>query len=193
MSTQPVEHPTAQEYLAFERGSEEKHEYVRGEIRLMSGASRAHNLIGVNLSRVIGNQLLDRPCEAYLGDMRVKVAADGRYVYPDLAVACDEPEFEDSSLDTLLNPNAIIEILSKSTAEYDRVEKFASYRTLESLREYLLVSQHTPQIEHFVRLDDGAWRFNPVEGLSSELQLVTAELKLPLAEIYAKVRFEADA
>lgn len=195
MSTQPVPSrtPSAADYLAFERGSEEKHEFVGGEIRLMSGATRAHNLIGVNLTRVIGNQLVDRPCEAYTNDMRVKVAADGQYVYPDFLVACDEPEFEDGEFDTLLNPTAIFEILSRSTAEYDRVEKFASYRTLGSLREYVLVSQHAAKIEHFVRLEDGAWRFNPVEGLSSQLELVTADLKLSLSEIYAKVRFEADA
>lgn len=192
MSTQPIPARTAEEYLAFERASEERHEFVNGQIRLTSGASRAHNLIAMNLSRVVGNQLKGRPCEAYSVDMRVKIAEDGRYTYPDMAIVCEEPEFEDAVLDTLLNPNALVEILSPSTGDYDRGEKFAGYRNLPSLLEYVLISQHRPQVEHFVRLDEGSWRFNPTEGVNGSVQLVTAELQLPLAELYDKVRFETD-
>lgn len=193
MSSQPAERMTAEQYLEFERASEEKHEFVGGRIRLMSGASRAHNLIAANLAATVVGQLRDRPCEAYLGDMRVRVDADGRYTYPDLSIVCEPPEFADATFDTLLNPNALIEILSKSTADYDRGEKFTSYRTLGSLKEYVLVEQLRPHVEHFVRLDDGGWRFNPIEGLDGAVKLVTADVTLPLAEVYAKVRFETDA
>lgn len=192
MSTQPVPKITAAEYLAFERKSEERHEFVRGAIRLMSGATREHNLIAVNLARLIGSQLVGKPCEAYLTEMRVKVEADGRYTYPDVSVVCGGPEFEDGVFDTLLNPNAIIEILSKSTADYDRGDKFSAYRLLPSLREYVLVSQDAPFVEHFVRLDEGAWRFNPIEGLDGEVRLVAAEVRLPLREVYDKVTFKPD-
>ncbi|QDT67146.1 hypothetical protein MalM25_00430 [Planctomycetes bacterium MalM25] len=192
MSTQPIPARTAEEYLAFERASEERHEFVNGQIRLMSGASRAHNLIAMNLSGLVHAQLKGRPCEAYSVDMRVKIAEDGRYTYPDMAVVCDEPEFEDAVFDTLLNPNALVEILSPSTGDYDRGEKFASYRNLTSLREYVLISQHRPQVEHFVRLGDGGWRFSPTEGADGLVQLVTAEIQLPLAELYDKVRFDTD-
>lgn len=192
MSTQPVPQiTTAAEYLAFERKSEERHEYVNGEIRLMSGASRAHNRITANLGLVLGNSLKGKPCEYFLTDMRVKIAADGRYTYPDVSVVCGGSAFEDGEVDTLLNPNVVIEVLSKSTAAYDRGDKFASYRNLPSLREYLLVSQDSPTVEHFVRLDDGAWRFNPTEGLDGEIRLTTVDVRLPLRDLYDKVDFEA--
>ncbi|TWT96613.1 hypothetical protein Pla108_23820 [Botrimarina colliarenosi] len=191
MSTQTApKTTTAADYLAFERKSEEKHEFVNGQIRLMSGASRNHNRIAANIGTLLGVGLKGKPCEHFISDMRVKVASGGRYTYPDLSVVCGGPEFEDDVLDTLLNPNAIFEILSKSTAEYDRGDKFASYRNLPSLKEYLLVSQDAPQVEHFTRLDDGAWRFNPTEGLDSEVRLVTAEVVLTLRDIYDKVSFE---
>lgn len=193
MSTGSVETPrryTAEEYLALERQSEEKHELVDGELRLMSGASRAHNLIAVNLAATLHGALKGKPCETYVADMRVKVSADGSYLYPDATIVCDEPEFEDASVDTLMNPNAVIEILSKSTASFDRGSKFASYRSLPSLREYVLIAQDAPSVEHFVRLDDGAWRFNPTTGLDQELHLVTSDLVLPLRDLYDKVQFE---
>jgi Uma2 family endonuclease len=190
MSTQPIPKSTAVEYLAFERKSEERHEFVNGEIRLMSGASRNHNRITANIGLVLGNSFKDKPCEYYLTDMRVKIDANGRYTYPDVSVVCGGPEFEDGVFDTLLNPNALFEVLSKSTAAYDRGEKFTSYRNLPSLREYVLVSQESPAVEHFVRLEDGAWRFNPIEGLDGEIQLVTVDVRLTLQDIYDKVAFE---
>lgn len=190
MSTQPIPKSTAAEYLAFERESEERHEFVNGEIRLMSGASRNHNRITANIGLVLGNSLKHKPCEYYLTDMRVKIDANGRYTYPDVSVVCGGPEFEDGVFDTLLNPNALFEVLSKSTAVYDRGEKFTSYRNLPSLREYVLVSQESPAVEHFVRLEDGAWRFNPIERLDGEIQLVTVDVRLTLRDIYDKVVFE---
>jgi len=121
---------TPGEYLELERKSEIRSEYVAGRIYVMSGASRRHNLIAGNLFREISAQLRSKPCEAYVGDMRVKVGPTGMYTYPDIVAVCDEPRFEDSFIDTLLNPAVLVEVLSESTEAYDRGEKFAHYRRL---------------------------------------------------------------
>ncbi|HEX7956720.1 MAG TPA: Uma2 family endonuclease, partial [Pyrinomonadaceae bacterium] len=115
---------TPDEYLAVERGSEVKSEYLAGEVFAMVGASRRHNLIASNIIRVLGNQLLERPCNVYPSDMRVKVGAIGKYTYPDVTVACAEEMFDDAEQDTLLNPLVIVEVLSESTEAYDRGKKF---------------------------------------------------------------------
>lgn len=133
MSTDPIQalpnkQWTAEEYLAYERKSDEKHELIDGEIYAISGASRNHNRIAVNLVRNLGNLLVNSSCELYANDMRVKVS-HCQYFYPDLAVVCDPLEFEDSEVDTLLNPNLIIEVLSPSTENHDRGRKFLLYRS----------------------------------------------------------------
>lgn len=130
------------EYLAVERQHEYKSEYIDGEMIAMVGASRRHNIIGINITREISQQLKGRPCENYASDMRVRIPSKRMYTYPDVVVVCDEPRFEDDYLDTLLNPTVIIEVLSKSTEPYDRFQKFAFYRTSASLAEYVLVAQH---------------------------------------------------
>jgi Uma2 family endonuclease len=129
-----------EEYLAFERKSPIKHEFCDGSIFAMARANRWHNLITGNLYRTVSAQFLDRPCEAYISDMRVLVSATGLYTYPDIVAVCDERRFEDSEVDTLLNPNLIVEVLSPSTETYDRGKKFAHYRRLESLGEYVMVA-----------------------------------------------------
>src|SRR5438105_11912 len=142
---------TAEQYLALEREADYKSEYVNGQIYAMSGASREHNLIAFNLITALGTQLRGRPCEGYGGDMRVKVSPTGMYTYPDVSVVCGEPHFDDAQLDTLTNPTVIIEVLSPSTELFDRGGKFAHYRTLQSLSDYVLVAQDKMQVEHFVR------------------------------------------
>ena len=133
---------TPEEYLAIERKSETKGEFYSGEVFAMVGASKRHNLIAANVIRVLGNQLLDRPCNVYPSDMRVKVSATGKYTYPDVVVACEEELFDDEEKDTLLNPVLIIEVLSESTEAYDRGKKFEHYQYIESLTDYLLVTQN---------------------------------------------------
>lgn len=193
MSTQPVKRYSAEEYLAIERESDTKHEFYAGDLFAMSGASREHNLIAYSLARVIGNALEDRPCEAYGSDMRVKVDRTGLYTYPDGVVTCEEPRFEDDQVDTLMNPQVVFEILSDSTEKYDRGKKFAHYRQIESLRDYVLISQDEPLVEHYARQADGRWSLDAVGGLESTARLETIGVELPLAELYAKVRFEAEA
>ncbi len=148
---------SAEGYLAMERASDIRHEYMDGEIFAMTGASRKHNLINGNVFASLHSQLKNRPCEIYSNDMRVKMDEAGRYVYPDIVVACDTPRFEDEQLDTLLNPTLIIEVLSDSTEAYDRGGKFAAYRHLESLQEYVLIVQHEARIEHYVRQAQESW------------------------------------
>ncbi|HZO87468.1 MAG TPA: Uma2 family endonuclease [Chthonomonadaceae bacterium] len=136
-----------QEYLAHERKAETKSEYHGGRIVAMAGASKGHNRITVNLIRHLANQLEGTSCEPFANDLRVRVPACDKYDYPDVAVVCGEPQFEDSHLDTLLNPTLIIEVLSDTTEAADRGEKFACYRTLASLTTYVLVAQKRPSVE----------------------------------------------
>ena len=142
---------TPEEYLAKERKALTKSEYRDGRMYAMPGASREHNLITGNTLVELHVQLRNRVCEVYPSDMRVKVSAAGTYTYPDIVVVCDEPLFDDTYFDTLLNPTVLVEVLSPSTAAYDRGEKFTSYQKLDSLCEYVLISQDSVCVEHYLR------------------------------------------
>lgn len=189
MSTQPKTRLTPEEYLAIERAAETKSEYFDGEMFLMSGASRKHNLIAVNATGELRQQLKSKPCEVYSNDMRVKVSATGLYTYPDVVVVCGEPQFEDDYVDILLNPTVIVEVLSKSTASFDRGNKFNHYRSLPSLAEYLTVAQDEYKIEHHVKQPDGKWLLTDVRGIESTIKLASIECALAFSEVYDKVVF----
>jgi Uma2 family endonuclease len=152
VSTQFEPRPaTAEDDLAAERASETRSEYFAGQILAMTGASRADNVIAGNSHGLVWTQLRGRPCEAYIGDMRVKVNTSGGYTYPDVVVVCGEPRFEDEHVDTLLNPTLIVEVLSPSTERYDRGRKLEHYRRIPSLAEYVLVAQDARRIEWYTR------------------------------------------
>ena len=191
MATAALNRYTPEEYLALERNAEFKSEYIDGRIIAMTGAQRPHVTIVHNLDRELGNRLLDSGCEVYPTDMRVKISPSGRYVYPDLSVSCD-PQFEDSEVDTLLTPLVIVEVLSESTERYDRGEKFHHYRKIESLREYVLVSQETHRVESYTR-EGEFWRYSSVDDLDGVLVLGSLGLEIPLRRIYAKALRPADA
>lgn len=178
-----------QEYLEYERKAETKHEYHDGTIVAMAGASWAHNLITADTSRHLGNQLEGGPCVVVSTDLRVSVPECNKYYYPDGIVVCGEPRFEANVFDTLLNPLLIIEVLSDSTERIDRIEKFDCYGTLASLTDYVLISQHTPRIEHYSRLPDGGWHYVVARGLEATLPLPTIGCELRLAAVYARVTF----
>ncbi len=182
---------TELEYLDQERRAENRSEFYHGQIYAMAGASRAHNLIMVNLTRELSQQLKGRPCEVYSSDMKVKVKPSGLYTYPDVTVVCGEPRFDDAQNDILLNPKIIIEVLSPSTEACDRGDKFEHYRRLASLSDYILVSQHRCRIEHFSRQADGRWLLVEVNDLQADLALDSIGCALPLAEIYERVVFES--
>ena len=188
MTSQPkTTYLTPEEYLTFERKAEYKNEYIDGEIIAMTGASRRHNLITINLGREISQQLKGRPCETYGGDMRVRIPSKRMYTYPDVVVVCDEPQLEDDYLDTLLNPTVIIEVLSKSTEPYDRFKKFAFYRTIESLAEYILVAQHEYRVEQHTKQTDGRWLLSDHRSLEDVVELASIQCILALREVYDKV------
>jgi Uma2 family endonuclease len=147
---------TPAEYLQLERAAAYKSEYRNGQSVAMTGASRAHNLVAGNFFRELSTQLQGGACEAYVNDMRVKVSPTGLYTYPDVVVACPPIDFEDAEVDTLLNPVVIVEVLSPSTELYDRSEKFAHYRRLDSLKEYVLVAQDRLLVERYA-LEGGRW------------------------------------
>ena len=180
-----------EEYIALERKATLKSEYLSGEIVAMSGASDTHNLITMNTSTALYNQLADRGCRVYASDMRVGVSAGVSYFYPDIAVTCNKPRFEDDVFDTLINPQVIIEVLSDSTACYDRGEKFIRYRQLESLQEYILISQDKVRIEHYLR-QGKQWIPSEFNALEDVLPLVSIDAELSLNQIYRFVELETD-
>ena len=187
MSLQPKTTYTAEEYLAIDRLSDFKNEYFNGEVFAMTGASRKHNLITANVTSSLNPQLKGRQCEVYASDMRVKVRSTGLYTYPDVVVVCGSPAFEDKEIDTLTNPTLIIEVLSKSTEGYDRGDKFGHYRKLDSLSEYILISQDKHHIEHYVRQPDNQWLLSETDDLQITIELPAINCRLALADIYDKV------
>jgi Uma2 family endonuclease len=178
---------TPEEYLDLERNTDTRNEYLNGEIFAMTGASRKHNLITVNVGSSLHSQLKGQQCEAYTTDMRIKITASGLYTYPDVVVACTSPVFEDERIDTLLNPTVIIEVLPKSTTGYDRGDKSEYYRTLDSLSEYLLVAQDKPHVEHYVRQPGNQWLLSEADGLSGAIDLRSINCRLVMSDIYDKV------
>ena len=188
MSTVQTDLLTPAEYLEIERHSEIKHEYINGRMYAMSGASRQHIKIALNVAASLRTQLRDRNCDVYMADMRVNIDRSGKYVYPDVVAVCGEQHFEDSEVDTLLNPTAIVEVLSDTTERYDRGEKFDYYRTIASLREYVLVAQNAMRVEHYV-LRDGEWVFSALKAAEERLVLGSIGCEISLADIYENVDF----
>lgn len=183
---------SVEEYLELERAAEIRSEYLQGRIVAMSGASLRHGAISMNLSGLLHAQLRSRPCQAFAADMRVQVAEADFFTYPDIAVVCDEPQLADSHHDTLLNPTVLIEVLSPSTADYDRGRKFEHYRHLTSLREYVLVAQDRVHVEHYTRQDDGSWRLTETDDAGAEIRLPSIDCALRLQDVYEKVPLEQD-
>jgi Uma2 family endonuclease len=189
MSTLSKPYLTPEQYLEIERKAEFKSEYYQGEMFAMSGARRAHNLIATNTVRELSQQLLERPCEVYSSDMRVKVSSTGLYTYPDVVVVCGEPRFLDDEFDTLLNPTVILEVLSESTEAYDRGRKFELYRSLESLGEYVMISSLRVRAERYTRQADGSWNYISKTSLEDAIDLKSVDCHLRLADVYERVAF----
>ncbi len=177
---------TPQEYLAMERAADYKSEYVSGEIFAMAGTSFKHAIIVANLIRELGGQLRGAPCRAVANDLRVSVQATRAYTYPDVVVVCGPPQFGDEHLDTLLNPTVLIEVLSDSTEAFDRGGKFAHYRRLESLQEYVLITQTLMRVEHFVR-DGERWVLSELSQPEDMLRLASLQAAVRLSDIYEDV------
>ena len=185
-------HLTPETYLKLERKAITKSEYVNGEIIAMAGASFAHNFITLDTATHLNNQLMDRECQAATGDLRVKVPRTESYFYPDIVVVCGEPQAEDNAFDTLLNPTLIIEVLSASTETYDRDEKFTHYRQIDTLQEYILISQDRAEVVQYCR-QEPEWIATAFQALEDVIRLSSIGCELPLRHIYRRVKFDSDS
>ena len=186
---------TLAEYFELERTSAEKHEYVDGEILIMAGGSENHSLIITNTIRSIGNRLQGKPCRVYESNLRIRIPRTPLYVYPDVSIICGptKRDHDDPTGNSFTNPRLVIEVLSPSTELYDRGRKFERYMQLESLEEYVLVSQETARVESFWRREGGSWLLTPVSGIEGAAKLRSLDIELPLREIYAGVEFPPPA
>ncbi len=192
MSAIPVTQHTLVEYLAREETAVYKSEFYRGQIFAMSGGTPEHNTVGGNVFAALRGRLRGSPCRPFNSDQRIRIPANGLTTYPDVAVVCGELQRDPLATSAINNPSVIFEVLSKSTENYDRSEKFQLYSQLDSFREYVLVAQDKPRVERFVRRDDGSWILTNFVGLDAVVELTTLGCSLTLAEIYEDVTFRPD-
>jgi Uma2 family endonuclease len=187
MSQPAVKLVTEVEYLAFEREAMDRHEYYGGEIFPMNGASFKHNVIEDNLRVILGTHLKGKKCRSFGSNLRIHISENSLYTYPDILIVCDEPKFIDGEFDTLTNPAVIIEILSPSTANYDRGAKFDFYREIKSLKEYILIDSTTTHFVHYSKNEDLTWILSESKNLQAEFFISSIMLAVPLTEVYAGV------
>ena len=183
---------SVEEYLAIEEAANRKSEFYDGEMFAMAGGSFAHSLIATNILAGLRDRLRGGPCRPLNSDLRVVVAKSGLYTYPDVSVVCGPPQFAASSATTLVNPSMIVEVLSPSTERYDRTAKFWHYEKIESLRDYLLVTQDEAFVQHFFRQAPGSqqpeqWFYAAYKGMEEILRLPSLKIELPLREVYEGV------
>lgn len=181
---------TVSEYLRFERDSETKHEFHDGLVVDMAGGSVAHALITANLSRALGNALVGKPCTAYSSDLKIWIHKRRRYLYPDHSVVCGEPTAPPEAGDEAAeNAMVIFEVMSPSSARYDQAGKFRLYKDLASLREYVVLEQDEPTVDVYRPQAGGIWAVEEYSGLDAEVVLASIDVRLKVADLYAKVRF----
>lgn len=185
---QKVPRLTPMEYLAIERAARTKSEFYDGEMFAMAGGTATHSLIGTNLAGEFRSLLRGKKCVPYNADLRIQVQSTGLFTYPDLSVICGPLQFTDGE-DTVTNPSVLVEVLSPSTEAYDRGQKFLQYRQIPTLREYLLVNQHEPLLELFIRQEGSIWLLREAAGLDARLEIPSLQIAVSLAEIYANVEF----
>lgn len=174
------------EYLEMEREADYKSEYFRGEIFAMAGAGFNHNRITENISIEIGSFLKGKSCKSYSSDLRIHIPINGLYTYPDFLIICGKNEYLDIRKDTVLNPTVIVEVLSKSTSAYDRGEKFHFYRSIPTLKEYVLIDSSSIAAEVFRKSDEGVWFLaSEAYNITEAIELGSIDLKLNLTDIYA--------
>lgn len=177
-------------YLEMERAAEMKHEYFKGEVFAMSGASCGHNDISFNINRLVASFLHGKGCKLYGSDFRIHIPENTLFTYPDFSIVCGKANTEEIYTDNLTNPNVIIEILSKSTKDYDRGTKFNLYRSIKTLNEYILIDSTSVSVEIFTRQPDNSWVLTEFKQLSDSFVIATIQLTLHLQDIYDDVSFE---
>ena len=183
---------TVEEYLAMEEVAEYRSEYFEGEIFAMAGGSPNHDRIAGDCDHVISDSIRSKGCETFTSNMKVRIENSKAYYYPDLSVACGA-EFDENGLGALTNPILLIEVLSKSTEAFDRGKKFHRYKQIKSFREYVLISQDEPHIDTSYKTEDGIWQLDSFSGLDDVLVLRSLGIKVKLADIYRRVKFEKES
>ena len=178
-----------EEYLAEERAALDKHEYYQGEVFAMSGASLKHNVIFSNLFTDIGSKLKGKGCRPYGSDLRIHIPKNTLYTYPDISIICGEADLTDKEFDTATNPSVIIELLSKSTRNYDKGEKFTLYRDIDTLKEYLLVDTEKIYVEKHIRNADGSWQLTDYKSLENSFTIDSLQINILLTDIYEGISF----
>jgi Uma2 family endonuclease len=182
---------TPAQYVAAEQASGTKHEYLRGHVLAMAGATPKHNLVCANVIRALGDRLRGRPCAVMTSDQHVYVEATELGTYPDVTVLCAQAQHHADFPRSVTNPSILVEVLSPTTEAYDRGAKFDHYRHLPSLREYVLVATDQFGIDHYLREADGTWRLTVVRGLDAALRLPSVDAIVPLAEVYENLELVA--
>jgi Uma2 family endonuclease len=187
MGLRALKYTTPEEYLEMEKNSIEKHEYIRGEVIAMAGASKDHVRINRNLVTEIGSFLKGKPCEVFGTDLRVITPFSESYLYPDAMIVCREPEMKEGCFDTLTNPSVIIEILSPSTSGYDKNYKLIYYMQIPSLKEYIIVDSSSYSVTTFRRMENGTWDIYTTTDINASHTINTIQLPLAMKDIYYMV------
>lgn len=183
---------TIEEYLEWEKAGRDKHEFYQGEVFAMAGANRRHNLIATNLMRDIATALRRDPCQPYGSDMRIHIPENSLFTYPDLTIICGEPISSVHDEDSFIHPVVIIEILSPSTRNYDRGEKFRLYQDIPTLKEYIMVDMESVQIEVFRLNEENRWVLQRYQALSDQVFIAAVNVLLPISSIYENTRLAAE-
>ncbi|HZQ07760.1 MAG TPA: Uma2 family endonuclease [Anaerolineae bacterium] len=182
---------TPEEYLLREAAAEYKSEYIGGEIRAMAGGSLNHGVIQGNVITSLNNALADKPCRVTTSDVRLLIKRRGDYTYPDAMVICGKTEFQIGRTDVVTNPTVIVEVLSPSTRNYDLLEKFALYKQIDSLQEYVLIDSQRVHVTLLRReTETGKWTLEMLDASTDILTLTSLEIQIPLASLYSKIEFQ---
>jgi Uma2 family endonuclease len=181
---------TPEEYFALEETAEYKSEYHNGEIIPMTGGTTNHNKIAGNFYRKFPLTVKGQNHDIFMGDVRLSLPRYGRYVYPDIMVIQGKPVYQGAGTTTVTNPLLIVEVLSKSTSNYDKGDKFQYYRSIPDLREYVIIDQYTYHVEQFAKTSEGKWVLSEFDSADALLSLTSVEFQIPLSEIYERVNFE---
>ncbi|MGB3761180.1 MAG: Uma2 family endonuclease [Rivularia sp. (in: cyanobacteria)] len=181
---------TPEEYLEFEVNSEERHEYINGEVICVTGGTPNHNQIAGNFYAGLNFGLKRQPYRVFVSDQRVWIPEKRIYTYPDVVVVQGELQMQEGRKDTITNPLMLIEVLSKSTRNYDKDEKFAAYRTIPTFQEYILIDQFKMQVEQYFKTGKNSWTFSEYYELNETVSLNSINFEITLEDIYDKVEFE---
>ncbi len=181
---------TPEEYLEFEVNSEERHEYINGEVICVTGGTPNHNRIALNFGGALNFGLKRQPYDVFVTDQRVWIPEKRIYTYPDVIVVQGELQLQEGRKDTIVNPLLIVEVLSKSTRNYDKDKNFSAYRTIPTFQEYILIDQYTIQVEQYFKTGKNSWTFSEYCDANETLSLNSINFEITLEDIYDKVEFE---